>query len=83
MSVDSVINMVSSPLILLKCLQINYLRARKPATVGLINVFHMLFTDEAMYSYNYSGVCNRGSKRKAMQHYSIFMGCMLGLFNIA
>nr|XP_029723680.1 uncharacterized protein LOC109403881 [Aedes albopictus] len=56
---------------------VSYLRAKKPYNVGIPNVFHTLFSDEAMYSYNYSGICNRGSKRKAMQRYSIFMDCML------
>lgn len=58
--------------------QINYLRVKKPKPVGIVNVFHTLFSDESMYSYNYSGICNHGSGRKAMQNYTIFTVCMLG-----
>ncbi|XP_053667385.1 uncharacterized protein LOC128717082 [Anopheles marshallii] len=40
-------------------------------------VFGKIFTDTAMYSYNYSGICNRGPRRKAMLGYAIFTECML------
>uniref|UniRef100_A0A8D8BGJ6 (northern house mosquito) hypothetical protein n=1 Tax=Culex pipiens TaxID=7175 RepID=A0A8D8BGJ6_CULPI len=56
---------------------ISFLRQKKPKYVGILNVFHTLFLDEAMYSYNFSGICNRGPGRKAMQNYSIFVDCML------
>lgn len=58
--------------------QINYLMVKKPKPVGIVNVFHTLFSDESMYSYNYSGICNHGTGRKAMQNYTIFVDCMLG-----
>ncbi|XP_058451408.1 uncharacterized protein LOC131430422 isoform X2 [Malaya genurostris] len=56
---------------------INYLKANKPPSAGIVSIFHHLFRDEAMYSYNYSGICHRGPGRKAMQNYTIFGDCML------
>ncbi|XP_055527422.1 uncharacterized protein LOC129720027 isoform X2 [Wyeomyia smithii] len=56
---------------------IKFLKAKKPKSVKIINAFHALFQDEAMYSFNYSGICHRGPRRKAMQSYDIFADCML------
>ncbi|XP_053698726.1 uncharacterized protein LOC128745671 [Sabethes cyaneus] len=56
---------------------INLLKAKKPQSVKVVNIFHALFQDEAMYGYNFSGICHRGPRRKAMQNYTIFVDCML------
>ncbi|XP_049276980.1 uncharacterized protein LOC125760661 [Anopheles funestus] len=56
---------------------VNYLGSVMKEGKSIGAVFGKLFSDSAMYSYNYSGICNRGPRRKAMLGYVIFTECML------
>ncbi|XP_058451444.1 uncharacterized protein LOC131430451 [Malaya genurostris] len=56
---------------------VDYMTNRKPATMDVSNFFSYLFTDEALISYNYSGVNNIGEQKMPMRNYSIFTDCMV------
>ncbi|KFB53259.1 hypothetical protein ZHAS_00021562 [Anopheles sinensis] len=56
--------------------QVAFLREQMSPNASLLTKFSNIFADSAMYGYNFSGLCNRGPKRKAMQEYEIFTGCM-------
>uniref|UniRef100_A0A182MAP3 DUF4806 domain-containing protein n=1 Tax=Anopheles culicifacies TaxID=139723 RepID=A0A182MAP3_9DIPT len=56
---------------------VDYLGAVMKQGKSIGAVFGYIFSDAAMYSYNYSGICNRGPRRKAMLGYAIFTECML------
>uniref|UniRef100_A0A6E8VGL2 FLYWCH-type domain-containing protein n=1 Tax=Anopheles coluzzii TaxID=1518534 RepID=A0A6E8VGL2_ANOCL len=62
---------------------VDYLRSVAKNKADIMSVFGKIFTDKAMYAYNYSGICNRGPRRKPMLKYEIFTLCMLvPLFNL-
>uniref|UniRef100_A0A182PMY0 FLYWCH-type domain-containing protein n=1 Tax=Anopheles epiroticus TaxID=199890 RepID=A0A182PMY0_9DIPT len=62
---------------------VDFLRSVGKSKMGIISVFCKIFSDKAMYPYNYSGMCNRGPRRKPMLKYDIFTHCMLvPLFNL-
>ncbi|XP_061508847.1 uncharacterized protein LOC3290837 [Anopheles gambiae] len=56
---------------------VDYLRSVAKNKADIMSVFGKIFTDKAMYAYNYSGICNRGPRRKPMLKYEIFTLCML------
>ncbi|XP_058130026.1 uncharacterized protein LOC131272338 [Anopheles coustani] len=53
-----------------------FLREQMSPNASLLSKFGNIFSDSAMYGYNFSGLCARGPKRKAMQEYEIFTECM-------
>ncbi|XP_053670654.1 uncharacterized protein LOC128720974 [Anopheles nili] len=55
----------------------SFLRSIMGKSLDIVSVFGNIFADSAMYGFNFSGICNRGPKRKPMQSYFIFTDCML------
>ncbi|XP_055527402.1 uncharacterized protein LOC129720013 isoform X2 [Wyeomyia smithii] len=56
---------------------VHYISSNKPPSMDIVNFFSRLFTDEALISYNYSGVNNIGEQKMPMRNYSIFTDCMI------
>jgi hypothetical protein len=46
--------------------------------VSVVQFFPNIFTDEAIFNYNYNGTATIGQSKIPMKSYSIFSDCMLG-----
>ncbi|XP_065073069.1 uncharacterized protein LOC135697383 [Ochlerotatus camptorhynchus] len=59
---------------------INFLISKKPTSLNLVQFLPMVFSDEALISYNFHGSHASGKSKVSMKGYSIFSNCFLEAF---
>ncbi|XP_055594625.1 modifier of mdg4-like isoform X1 [Uranotaenia lowii] len=59
---------------------VEYIYRKKPKSMSLIQFLPMIFSDEALVSYNYHGSNASGKSKLPMKGYSIFSSCFLEAF---
>ncbi|XP_021693965.1 modifier of mdg4 isoform X3 [Aedes aegypti] len=64
----------------IRCQYVNFLLKKKPGLMNLVQFLPMVFSDEALISYNYHGSHASGKSKLSMKAYSIFSECFLEAF---